>query len=235
MKISRKRQRQWIGLGVGLFITAVAYTILSLPSNESMLSLGTMNTGHEDLSCNSCHSPAEGNVFQQAQANLMFRLGMRRTEADFGTENVDNLKCLQCHDRPNDRHPLHRFEEPRFVEARKNIGVTVCESCHNEHNGVRITQPEVGYCQNCHEDTEMKNDPLEVSHKELIEQEMWSTCLQCHDFHGNHIYHAAESMADTIPLATVKKYFNGDKSPYADVKKYYALTEEELNKKETKP
>lgn len=230
MKISRKRRRQWIGFGVGILATAIAYTILSLESNEDMLSLGPMNTGHEGLSCESCHTSAKGNLFQQLQANVMFTFGMRRTEADFGTQNVDTNKCLECHDRENDRHPLHRFKETRFTAARKNLGhegQVECESCHIEHNGVRVTQANIGYCENCHSDTNLNNDPLEVSHEELIAKEMWSTCLQCHDFHGNHVFHAAESMKDTIPISTVRAYFDGGKTPYSDIKKYYPLKEEE--------
>ncbi len=230
MKISRKRRRQWIGMGMGILATSFGYVFLSLPQYESYLSKGPMNTGHEDLNCVSCHTPAKGTVWQQFQANVMHTFGMRKTEADFGTENVDNTKCLACHERDNDRHPLHRFTEPRFAEARKNLGVTYCESCHTEHNGVRITQTQIGYCQNCHEDTEMNNDPLEVSHKELIKNEQWNTCLQCHDFHGNHIYHAATSMKDTIPIKAIKAYFDGGKSPYADKKKYYPLSQEEFDK-----
>lgn len=236
MKISRKRKRQWIGFGVGLLVTSVTYVVISLPANEDMLSLGPMNTGHEDLSCESCHTSTKGNVFQQLQANLMFSVGLRKTVADFGSQNVDTKKCLECHDRANDRHPLHRFTEPRFANARKNLpaptGQVECESCHIEHNGVRLTQTNVGYCQNCHEETTLKNDPLEISHAELIKREMWNTCLQCHDFHGNHIFHAAESMKDTIPMTIVREYFDGGKSPYADVKKYYALEEEEWRKKQ---
>ncbi len=231
MKISRKRKRQWIGFGVGLLATTVTYILLSVPSNEDFLSLGEMNTGHEELSCKSCHTQARGNVFQQAQANLMFAVGLRKTEVEFGSENVDREKCLECHDRENDRHPLHRFEEPRFSEARKNLGVTECESCHEEHNGVRMTRVDIGYCVNCHEDTELKKDPLEISHKELIEREMWNSCLQCHDFHGNHIYHAPESMKDTIPVLTVREYLKGGTSPYSDTKKYYPLSEEEWQEK----
>ncbi|PWJ42865.1 cytochrome c3 family protein [Sediminitomix flava] len=224
--ISRKRRRQWIGFAVGLFITSICYVVLSLPINEQFLSKGPMNTGHEELSCESCHTPSRGNTFQQLQANIMFTVGLRKTEANFGSENVDNKKCLECHERANDRHPLHRFEEPRFAEARKELGVTYCESCHEEHNGVRVTQVNVGYCQSCHEDTELSNDPLEISHKDLIAEEQWTTCLQCHDFHGNHIYHAAESMADTIPMIALKEYFDGGESPYAGIKKFYALSEE---------
>ncbi|MEM9339628.1 MAG: cytochrome c3 family protein, partial [Bacteroidota bacterium] len=175
MKISRKRKRQWIGFGLGTLVTASAYVILSLKPNEHLLSLGPMNTGHENLSCESCHTPAKGTAFQQLQANMMYTIGMRRTKADFGTKNVDTKKCLECHTRENDRHPMHRFTEPRFVAARKDLGAETgqveCESCHMEHSGVRITQTNVGYCQNCHAETELNNDPLEISHKELIEDE----------------------------------------------------------------
>ena len=235
MRISRKRKRQWIGFGVGLFITVVSYVLLFMPANEDFLMKGPMNTGHEDLSCQSCHTPARGNVFQQMQANLMHSVGLRKTEADFGAENVDNQKCLDCHDtRDNDRHPTHRFTETRFAEARKNLGVTECESCHSEHNGVRVTQTDTGYCRNCHGETVMKDDPLEISHEELVRREMWTTCLQCHDFHGNHIYETAASMKDTIELRVVLGYFDGGESPYSDKKKYPPLTEDEYWKKKKK-
>lgn len=226
MMISRKRRRQWIGFGVGILATSITYVVLSVPSNEKFLSKGPMNTGHEDLSCESCHTPAKGNVFQQFQANVMYTFGLRRTEADFGTENVDTDKCQDCHDRPNDRHPLHRFEEARFSDARKELGVTECESCHNEHDGVRITQTNIGYCENCHGDTELSDDRLEISHKQLVERELWNTCLQCHDFHGNHIYEVAHSMKDTIPVKVVQEYFDGGPSPYSDNKKHEPLSEE---------
>ncbi len=55
---------------------------------------------------------------------------------------------------------------------------------------------------------------------------MWSTCLQCHDFHGNHIYDAPEMLKDTLPLQTVREYLDGGTSPYADIKQYYPLEEE---------
>ena len=234
IKISRKRKRQWIGFGVGVFTVTIMYVVLSVPANEHLLSLGPMNTGHEDLSCESCHTPAQGNTFQQLQANIMFTFGLRRTVADFGTENVDTDKCLECHYRENDRHPLHRFTEPRFAQARKNIGVTECESCHEEHNGKRVTQVNTGFCENCHGETSMQNDPLEISHEELIAQNLWSTCLQCHDFHGNHIYHAATSMKDTFSIEVIREYLDGGESPYADIKKYYPLKEEEWKKQQKK-
>ncbi len=227
--ISRRRKRQVIGFSVGVLVSAIAYVVLMWPGNEQYVMKGPMNHGHEGFKCESCHRDAVGTEFQQLQANIMYVFGLRKKPTVFGTEDVDNHKCLDCHERDNDRHPVHRFTEPRFVEARKNIKPTVCESCHREHSdGIRITIPSVAYCVNCHEDTEMKNDPLEISHKDLIEQGQWSTCLQCHDFHGNHVMHAAESLNDTIPLSVVREYFAGGKSPYSDKKQILATKEEDL-------
>lgn len=223
MKISRKRKRQFIGMMFGIFLTSCAYTLLSIPSNEKYLSKGPVNTGHEELECSACHSNAKGNVFQQIQANIMFMAGMRGTEADFGKMNVDNTKCLSCHDRPNDRHPGHRFLEPRFEEARIKIAPQQCESCHKEHNGVRLTITNTGYCINCHEDLKVKKDPLEISHEQLIKQGQWTTCLQCHDFHGNHKMETAQSIKDTIPVSKIIEYIKGGVDPYSFEKKYKAV------------
>lgn len=220
--ISRKRKRQVLGFSIGLFLAVITYVMLSIPANEHFLAKGSMNKGHEDLKCVACHIEAKGNVFQQIQINTLVVLGMRKKLSDFGLEDVDNHKCQGCHDRPNDRHPVHRFKETRFSDARKNIEATVCETCHREHQGQRITLETSSYCVNCHQDTELKNDPLEISHDDLIEKEMWSTCLQCHDFHGNHEMNTAESMKDTIPLIVIREYFEGAASPYADIKKYIA-------------
>ena len=230
-KISRKRKRQVIGFSVGFFISVVTYVILAWPGNQEYVMKGPMNHGHEGFKCESCHVDAVGNNLQQIQANLMYLFGMRKKPTVFGTEDVDNHKCLDCHTRDNDRHPVHRFTEPRFVEARKNIQPTVCESCHKEHSdGVRITITSTAYCVNCHQETEMKNDPLEVSHAELIKESKWETCLQCHDFHGNHVMHAAESLKDTIPIKVIREYFAGGPSPYSDKKQVYAVKEAELKR-----
>ena len=59
-------------------------------------------------------------------------------------------------------------------------------SCHREHQGVRVTLTEIGYCRHCHEETRLKRDPLDVSHEALIKAKEWDSCLGCHDFHGNH-------------------------------------------------
>ncbi|WMJ73516.1 cytochrome c3 family protein [Cytophagaceae bacterium ABcell3] len=232
LNISRKRKRQVLGMSVGLFLGVTAWAILTIPSNEHMLSLGPMNTGHEELECQACHTKAKGNPFQQIHANILYLTGQRKTMADFGMQDVDNAKCISCHDRPNDRHPVHRFEEPRFEEARLAIGPEKCESCHLEHKGVRLTINETSYCINCHSDLNMKNDPLDVPHVELIQNAMWTSCLQCHDFHGNHLMEAPEKLRDTIETARIKDYFLGGPDPYGDSKKYKVEKTEDNQYKE---
>lgn len=224
MYISPKRKRQVIGGGLGLILSLIVYVVLTLPSNEDLVSLGPMNTGHENLKCIDCHVKAPGNVFQQLQANLMHAIGQRKNEVEFGHLDVDTKKCQSCHDRPNDRHPVYRFTEPRFNDARKNIAVTECETCHLEHNDMRITLnvEEATYCKNCHEDLVMKKDPLDISHEDLIKAGLWSSCLQCHDFHGNHFMETSKLLKDTIPYESIKAYFEGQPSPYGDEKKYKA-------------
>lgn len=224
MYISPKRKRQVIGGGIGVLISIIGFTVLSLPSNEDMLSLGPMNTGHEKLVCMDCHVKAPGNAFQQIQANVMHMIGLRNNEVEFGHLDVDTKKCQSCHDRPNDRHPVYRFTEPRFNDARKNIAITECETCHLEHKGMRVTlnMNELTYCKNCHEDLVMKNDPLDISHEDLIKAGLWSSCLQCHDFHGNHFMETAEELKDTISYTAIKAYLEGAESPYGKEKKYKA-------------
>lgn len=222
LKLNPRRKRQFIGCLIGAALALLAYTILMWPGNEELVSLGPMNTGHTDLKCQDCHTKARGSVFQQLHANLLHLIGQRKKPVTFGNEDVDNKKCQACHDRPNDRHPVHRFMEPRFAEVRKAIHPESCESCHREHNDVRLVINDTGYCQNCHVDTELKEDPLDVPHAALIKGEMWTTCLQCHDFHGNHEMLTPVVMKDTIPIFKIKEYIRGGRSPYSDKKKYVA-------------
>jgi hypothetical protein len=190
-----------------------------------------MNTGHEDLKCETCHTPAKGTLLQQLQSNVQHFIGLRKSAVQFGTHNVDSKKCQECHIRYNDRHPVHRFLEPRFKDKIKEIDATQCETCHLEHSELRITQTSLMFCINCHQDLEVKNDPLDISHAELIKQKEWVTCSQCHDFHGNHIYNAPTLMKDTIPMFEIMEYLKGGKDPYSDTKKYEPLSEEEWKQK----
>ena len=232
MKISAKRKRQVKGAIIGGGVVIALFTFWLLPFGEDYLSKGEMNTGHDDLECIDCHVKSRGTLFQQLQANLMWTFGSRKENVPFGTVEVDTKKCLDCHDRPNDRHPTHRFKEPRFQDVRKEIKPTDCESCHLEHSGMRMTRVETDFCIHCHQDLEIKEDPLDVPHEQLIKENQWTTCLQCHDFHGNHKMDVAEVMKDTISMEAIRAYIEGGSDPYSDLKKYSPKNkpEDELKK-----
>lgn len=225
-KVSPLRQRQVIGSLIGVVLGIVIFYVLTLDSSEQYVSIGPMNTGHQELSCFACHADAKGNLVQQLQSNMSHAIGMREHGVDFGTQDVTLDNCLQCHDRANDRHPTHRFNEPRFKEAVQRINATTCITCHTEHQEERVSVASIDYCKNCHQELEVENDPLDISHKAIIAKKEWFTCIQCHDFHGNHRYEVPEKMADTIPLKQIYTYFEGGADPYGSNKKYKALSQE---------
>jgi hypothetical protein len=186
---------------------------LMAPGQERWHAPGTMNVGHENLECQNCHTPAPGTVRQQLQANLRFVLGQRQDPADFGNQDVTNRDCLACHERPFDRHPVFRFNEPRFAEARRDLGANQCQSCHGEHQGAKVTA-EATYCSECHSELEMEDDPIDVPHATLVEAERWDTCLGCHDFHGNHERQTQTKLKQVVTPERISEYFAGGKSPY---------------------
>ena len=225
-KISPLRKRQVIGGSIGLVLGMSLFYMFTLDAAEDYVSIGPMNTGHETLNCYACHADANGNLIQQVQSNISHAFGARAEGVDFGTKDVTLNNCLACHDRPNDRHPTYRFTEPRFKEAVKQIDATTCITCHKEHNAERVSVASGDYCMNCHQDLVVENDPLDMSHEAIIAGKLWRTCIQCHDFHGNHTYDVPEKLADTIPLQTIQNYFEGGKDPYGTNKKYIALSQE---------
>ena len=207
-------------LAAGLILAAVLLGGMTLPAHTNLLSPGPMNTGHEELACVDCHSPAVGTVWQQLRANAQYVMGHRPESVTFGSDDVDNKKCQSCHERKDDRHPVHRFEEPGYREARQTLGAHRCERCHGEHNGVRLTTANLQFCQSCHADTEITSDPIDYPHADLIRDGQWMTCLQCHDFHGNHLRDAPLRMADTLSRQSLRNYANGGADPYGDAKTY---------------
>lgn len=229
--INPLRTRQFIGIIIGIVFGIILYIVLPMDTNEEYLSIGPMNKGHEGFSCNTCHSDAEGTLWQQIQSNAQYGIGLRENSVEFGTINVETKKCLACHDRDNDRHPTHRFLEPKFKEAIEKVNVANCNTCHSEHNGKRVTIKKTNYCMNCHEDLTVKNDPLDIPHIKLIKDKAWDTCLQCHDFHGNHEYNTPKQMKDTISRSSLNNYFKGGKDVFSEKKKFIALSEEEWIKK----
>lgn len=210
-----------LGYLVGFVAFVAALVFLFLPSQEASHSIGPANTGHEDLSCQECHLPADGTIRQQVQANVRYQLGLRDSPVDFQHQNVDNDNCLACHERETDAHPVFRFNEPRFAEARANIEPQVCTSCHLEHEGVRVT---IGttFCVECHQDLELPNDPLDVPHDQLIADQNWESCLGCHDYHGNHIMEVETAVDNALPISEIEAYFEGALSPYSDQKQFSA-------------
>ena len=64
-----------------------------------------------------------------------------------------------------------------------------------------------------------------MGHATLIQQEAWTSCLQCHDFHGNHLFDVPARMADTIPLRAILEYAEGGPDPYSTTKKHPAKTD----------
>lgn len=225
-KVSPLRKRQFLGGIIGLLLGLSMFYILTLDATEAYVSIGPMNTGHEGLSCFACHADAKGNLMQQLQSNASHAFGAREEGVDFGTQDVTVDNCLQCHDRPNDRHPTYRFSEPRFKEAVSHINATTCITCHTEHQEERVSVASINYCMNCHQDLEVENDPIDIPHKNLIAADQWFTCIQCHDFHGNHKYDVPTKLADTIPMHVIQSYFDGGEDPYGTDKKYIALSQE---------
>jgi hypothetical protein len=208
------RWRQNIGYFLGATVGLLILAVLILPGMDDLHVFGPLNTGHENLACNSCHDPAAGTLRQQLQANIKYILGMRKTPVDIIHKTVTNEVCLDCHSRPNDRHPAARFLEPRFKDARQAIQPQLCTSCHAEHSGKRVTI-ESTYCVNCHTDLKVNNDPIEIPHAQLIADKRWQSCLSCHDFHGNHQMTTPTTMHDAVSQDMILSYFNGGLSPYS--------------------
>lgn len=227
MKAKAGRTRRWQNQAylTGLCVGLAAWAFSVLPIGEWFHAKGPMNTGHEQLACTACHKDAPGSFRQQIQANVRYALGQRETSAAFGRLPVGNENCLGCHERPNDRHPVYRFLEPRFAQAREKLRPHQCASCHAEHHGQRVTLAETGYCVQCHKNTKLKKDPIDVSHADLIALKQWDSCLGCHDFHGNHIMKTERSVDKRTPVEKVRAYFGGGPSPYGEARYHKAKKE----------
>ena len=202
----------------GIVVGVLVLGFLSVPERNSLVARGPMNTGHEALSCQECHVTAEGTLPQQVSSRVYHWLGLRKSAISFGSEDVTSKICLECHEREDDRHPISRFLEPRFSEARQNIKAYDCITCHTEHQGKRITLSTIGYCTNCHQDTSLEVDPITPTHVSLVRSESWNTCLQCHDFHGNHKMETPTSIQEGVTEQEIWDYFGGAPSPYSPEK-----------------
>lgn len=81
----------------------------------------------------------------------------------------------------------------------------------------------INSCKVCHQKLVIKKDPLDISHSQLIKEKKWSSCLGCHDFHGNHKTKSSESIKKIFTQDQINKYFDGSISPYGKEKFYKAI------------
>jgi hypothetical protein len=218
-----ERSFKRVGYVLGAAVIAAALAAIVVPQAARFHAKGPANTGHAALACTDCHKEAPGTMRQQLQAKVQFWLGQRETDTSFGHERVANAQCADCHAREQDAHPVHRFLEPRFAEARATLGAENCVSCHREHSGVRVTMPATA-CATCHQDLDLKREPLDVPHRELVARKDWDTCLGCHDFHGNHKRTAQTRLDQAYPASTIRDYLAGGPSPFGRDLKYPAKT-----------
>jgi formate-dependent nitrite reductase cytochrome c552 subunit len=208
---------------LGAAVVAAALAAVMMPQLARFHAKGPANAGHAAFACTDCHREAPGTTRQQLQAKVQFWLGMRDSDVAFGHERVGNEQCATCHAREQDSHPVHRFLEPRFAEARTKLGVDACVSCHREHTGVRVTMPATA-CATCHQDLDLKREPLDVPHRQLVARQEWQTCLGCHDFHGNHKRVTQTRVDDAFPPSAIRDYLDGGPSPFGRDMKYPAKT-----------
>ena len=224
LKKMRGNTLRWFSIGTGAFIVVIAIGILTFADQKQYLACGPMNTGHEHLNCNDCHRPVDANWTKQIASSASYLLGLQEETTGFGSIKVENQVCLNCHERPNDRHPVGRFLEPRFDHARESLAPQNCSSCHTEHQGIRVTVSSAGFCSTCHQDMQMKDDPLSLSHASLAKLNRWDSCLTCHDYHGNHKGKAPTLFEDAATIDQIKEYLNGGASPYSKEKYFQPNT-----------
>lgn len=215
--LSRKQRRRTslrrLAYAAGLALACTPLFLLA-PALAKFVPNEAHNPGHVDLACDDCHRPAPGALRQQLQAKTRHVLGLRESDADFGMRPVGNATCIDCHDNPDDRHPAHRFLEPRFEAVRAEFAPHQCVSCHREHTGTRISKVDTGFCASCHADMMMEDDPTQPTHAALIAGRRWDTCLACHDFHGNHAHAPPQRLEQALSAEAIRAYLRDGDSPY---------------------
>lgn len=209
-KVKSSRSAAWYA---GALLAALPLLLLQTPL-EAQRPHGHPNVGHEQLKCVACHADTGASTRQVLQAKVKYALGLRQTGAVLGTQPVTSATCVQCHANPDDRHPPQRVLEPRFAQARQETGAQLCVSCHREHQATRVSLPAANYCVSCHQDTQVKDDRIAPTHATLIADKRWETCLQCHDYHGNHRWITPKRLVDAPSVELLEKYLKGGPSPY---------------------
>jgi len=83
---NRKKRYHLVGYLAGIVISLVGLAVLLYPENNLLSAPGSMNTGHETLSCNACHLDAKGGLRQRLQANVQYLLGNRNRPVVLGNK-----------------------------------------------------------------------------------------------------------------------------------------------------
>ncbi len=224
MLLDYKTKIRLFAAAISLPVILLAAIAVSVPEYQFMVAHGPIQKGHADVDCSGCHVSAAGSTRQQIQAGVKFAIGLRETGADFGFAQVTSETCIACHERPNDRHPIYRFNEPRFEDAILEIAATSCLGCHTEHVDARAS-PNITFCAHCHEDLALKKDPIDVPHVELVRADEWQSCLGCHDFHGNFGHEPQLLIDEAFAASTIEDYLKSGPSPYGNDKIYKATNQ----------
>jgi ferredoxin-NADP reductase/bacterioferritin-associated ferredoxin len=190
--------------------------LVMLPQMQEVRPHGHPNVGHEQLKCAACHVESPASMRQALQAKVKHALGLRETTAVAGMQPVTTSTCVQCHANSDDPHAPHRFLEPRFEKARAETGAQNCVRCHREHSGVRVTVASTGYCVSCHAEMKVENDKTSPTHDYLVRQKRWDSCLQCHDYHGNHRWRAPLRLVDAPTVDVLASYLQNGPSPFGN-------------------
>lgn len=209
------RQHRRLYAGALVCSAALGATLYGIDAGH-LLSAGPANPGHAAVACEDCHAPAPGSMRQQLQANVQHAIGNRSTPAHFMTAPVSTEGCQSCHENEADLHPVYRFEEPRFADAREALGADRCVGCHVEHSAERVSHG-LDLCQHCHDDLTLQKDPIEPTHAVLVESERWPTCMGCHDFHGNHARDVPVDFDQRLDAGVVRSYLKRGENPYGPV------------------
>lgn len=218
-----KRKKHFRVYLFGLVLSSLALVFLNQPGNADLHALGPMNTGHELLTCEECHTVATGTLRQQLQMNSQYILGLVDESTSVGFNTVANEACIACHDRPDDDHAVYQFKEPKYSAVRRKVSPHLCNACHREHQGHRVSV-EIQFCRVCHDSLTINNDSVSISHADLIKSNDWDSCMGCHDYHGNHVMKMKTDVGSIIPKIKINRYFKGGDSPYSNRKRYKAKT-----------
>jgi hypothetical protein len=60
----------------------------------------------------------------------------------------------------------------------------------------------------------VKDDKTSPTHDVLVREKRWDTCLQCHDYHGNHKWRAPLRLVDATTVDVLEKYMKTGPSPF---------------------